>query len=126
MQAYVQFLDAFKLKEGALPLLRAKFPMSNTEVLGEGPYFIDESHAARDYLKTHRYAEYLKKWREAHPFLTEHPERTHDVLASRHGTATWEQWKQRVGAKPSLRYENFKHYERVNSSIGEMLIQRER
>ena len=48
-----------------------------------GVALVDESEGAREYLANHPYAPALEKWQKSHPYLRDHPERTHQWMRRR-------------------------------------------
>merc|ERR1712166_369459 len=65
--------------------LRTNFDKEDvTGVNGQhGVALVDESEGAREYLANHPYAPALEKWRKGHPYLRDHPERTHQWMRRR-------------------------------------------
>merc|ERR1719201_3368294 len=66
---YVAFLDHYQLSESQVPLV--EFALDNPDTHG---LLTDVSAGARKFLKAHPYGYALKRWREEHPELSEHPE----------------------------------------------------
>ena len=85
VHTYVTFLDRYNLTEQEIPLLRANFDTEDvTGVNGQhGVALVDESEGAREYLANHPYAPALEKWQKSHPYLRDHPERTHQWMRRR-------------------------------------------
>ena len=75
---YVAFLDHYQLSESQVPLV--EFALDNPDTHG---LLTDVSAGARKFLKAHPYGYALKRWREEHPELSEHPERIHLELRKR-------------------------------------------
>ena len=75
---YVAFLDHYQLSESQVPLV--EFALDNPDTHG---LLTDVSAGARKFLNAHPYGYALKRWREEHPELSEHPERIHLELRKR-------------------------------------------
>jgi hypothetical protein len=74
-QMYVSFLDHYNLTESKVPLIQFEL---------DKPYLMtDMASHARGYLKAHPYGYALKKWREEHADLAEHPNRIYAELRKR-------------------------------------------
>jgi len=69
---YVAFIDHYNLTESQVPLV--EFALDNPDSHG---LLTDVSGGARKFLKAHPYGYALKKWRDEHPELSEHPENIH-------------------------------------------------
>ena len=83
VSTYVMILDRYNLTEKDLPLLRANFDPKDVSGGELGLALVDESSSAREFLSHNPYEPALAKWRKGHPYLRDHPERTHKWMRRR-------------------------------------------
>ena len=84
-QVYVSILDEFGLSEtNHIRLIQVSYDrferMYNT-TKDANWNFTDVSEGAREFLKTHPYAEHRREWLKQHPTIAKHPEMAREYLA---------------------------------------------
>jgi hypothetical protein len=84
VQAYVNLLDTYNLTERDVPLLKIHYKGGlDVQSKTNSAEITDESASAREFLRTHPYEKYRKKWIRRHPYLARHPEQAHDTMVNR-------------------------------------------